>query len=60
VVYDLYFQSIIDTPRDENEAVLVIAERYFLNVTCPRRFTISQNEKCSMCSKFIFLWWTWG
>jgi hypothetical protein len=35
-LYDLYFQSIIDTPIDENEAVLVTAERYVLNAICPR------------------------
>jgi len=43
----------IDTPREEDEAVSVIAERYVLNVTCSRRLTTSQNEKCSMCSKLI-------
>jgi len=44
MVYDLYFQFTTDTPRDENETVLVTAERSVLNVTCLRRLTISQNE----------------
>jgi len=50
-VYYLYSQSVIDTPREENEAVLVNAERRVLNFARPKKkFTISQNETCSMCS----------
>lgn len=53
MVYDLYFQSTVDTvdtPTDENEVVLVIDGRQVLNVNVPQKTYDITERKIVRCA----------